>query len=77
MTRAWTDDEKVHVERFGAHYLTVFNDSLERRSLTITSEIPQSAPGRDLVSGSEIPWVNNATRFALDAQDVAVINLSR
>ena len=43
ITRARSSDEQVYVERFGDRYLTVFNDSPERRTATITLEGPVAA----------------------------------
>ena len=47
--RAPTTD--FHVERFGARYLTVFNDGPERRTATLTLDGDPAAEPRDLVSG--------------------------
>ena len=57
VTLARSSDPKVYVERFGDKYLTVFNDSPDPKTVTVTLE--QNAPmsSRDLVTGSEIKWV--------------------
>lgn len=36
ITLARSSDDKVYVERYGKRYLTVFNDSGERRRVTVT-----------------------------------------
>ena len=44
VTLARSSDERVYVERFGTRYLTVFNDSPDRRTVTITSKVPRPPP---------------------------------
>jgi hypothetical protein len=78
ITGAHSSDEHVHVERFGAsgtRYLTVFNDSPERRKVTITSAAPTPTVSRELVRGETIPWIDGKARLTLDGEDVAVIEL--
>jgi hypothetical protein len=75
VTRARTRDENIHVERFGGNYLTVFNDSAERRLATITLEDTPSETSRDLVSGAAVKWENKSAALMLEAESVAVIQL--
>ncbi|NQT13838.1 MAG: hypothetical protein HQ582_13880, partial [Planctomycetes bacterium] len=78
ITLARSDDEHVYVERFGDRYLTVFNDSPERRTATVRLELggdlPASTP--DLVTGRSISWRDGKATLTLDAEDVAVIDLA-
>ena len=75
ITLARSTDERVHVERFGTRYLTVLNDSPERRTATITLEGTAPASSRDLVSGKPIAWLDGKATLTLEAEDVAVIDL--
>jgi len=76
VTLAYSSDPRVYVERFGSRFLTVFNDSAERRTVTITLErrVPETA--RELVHSQTIPWQNRQTRLTLDGEDVAVIEMN-
>jgi hypothetical protein len=76
ITNARSSDEKVYVERFGARYLTVFNDSTEQRKVRITLDgIAAPGAGRDLVRGTEVTWQHGKTALTLGGEDVAVIDL--
>jgi hypothetical protein len=75
ITHARSSDEHIYIERFGNRYLTVFNDSSERRSVTITMEGITSAADRELVHGQKINFRNGQANFTLAAEDVAVIEL--
>ena len=75
ITRARSDDEHVYVERFGTRYLTVFNDSPDRRTATIRLEGPAPATSRELITGRTITWTGGQTAVSLDGEDVAVIEL--
>ncbi|QEH36045.1 hypothetical protein OJF2_46030 [Aquisphaera giovannonii] len=82
ITRARSSDPEVHVERFGGEggepaYLTVFNDSRERRTATIRLERTPPASSRDLVRDLPIAWKDGAASLTLDGEDVAVISLDR
>ena len=81
VTLANSSDEKVHVERFGDRYLTVFNDSAEERTVTveIDARLQQavSSAARELVSGQPVLWDDGKATLVLGAEDVAVIDLSR
>jgi hypothetical protein len=73
VTRARSSDERVYVERFGNRYLTVFNDSAERRTLTITIEENTPTTSCELVYGQTLKWHSGQTTITLDGEDVAVI----
>ncbi len=75
VTRAHSSDQQVYLERFGDRYLTVLNDSQERREVTI--RLDQSAPDscRELLSGRDIVLKDNQITWTLDAEDVALIDL--
>ena len=80
ITLARSSDEHVYLERFGPRYLTVFNDSPERRTATITLDgyRPSSSGklvGRELLSGRSISWQDHKTTLTLAGEDVAVLEL--
>jgi hypothetical protein len=76
ITLARSSDEHVYVERFGRRFLTVFNDSPERRTITLRLEGLKPAAARELLTGRAIAWPNGETSLALDGEDVAVIELN-
>jgi hypothetical protein len=77
ITQARSSDEHVYVERFGAadrgRFWTVFNDSPERRTVTMTREDGQTAQGRELLRGQTVAWREGRTTLTLEAEDVAVV----
>ncbi len=80
ITLARSSDEHVYLERFGPRCLTVFNDSPERRTATITLDgYRPAAPGklgsRELLSGRSVSWQDHKTTLTLDGEDVAVLEL--
>ena len=80
ITRARSSDEHVYVERFGAldrnaGYLTVFNDSPRRRTVTLTCDDVKTAQGRELLNGQNVAWRDGRTMLSLEAEDVAVLSL--
>ena len=75
VTRARSSDAKVYVERFGEKYLTVLNDSPEKRTTTITFEGKPPATSRDLVSGKTIEWKDGKATLTLEGEDVALLEL--
>ncbi len=75
ITRARTDSEKVHVERFGERYLTVFNESGQPCVAKITFEGDCSATSKELVHDRIVTWQNNQAEIPLTGEDVAVIQL--
>ncbi|MHC4656160.1 MAG: hypothetical protein ACYS91_14260 [Planctomycetota bacterium] len=75
ITLAYSSDHNVHVERFGSRYLTIFNDSAERRTVTITLEKNAPVTSRELVHGQTIKWDNGQAVITLDGENVAVIEI--
>jgi len=75
VTQAYSSDERVYVERFGDQYLTVFNDSPQRRTVTIRIEGSSPQNSRELVHGGAIKWVAGKAGLTLHAEDVAVIQI--
>ena len=73
IAQAHADDEHVYVERFGNRLLTVFNDSPQRREVTIQWDVKPPADGRELLTGKSIPWRDGKATLALEGEDVAVI----
>ena len=63
------------MERFGDRYLTVFNDSLDRRTVSIRTELPIESSSRELLSRRPIMWNDGETTLTLDPESVAVIDL--
>ena len=51
ITMAKSSDPLVHIERFGESYLTILNDSRDKRTVKITLQGQVPAPSRELVSG--------------------------
>lgn len=75
VTLARSSDERVYVERYGRRYLTVFNDSPDRRTTTVRLEGLKPSAARELLAGRPIAWQNGETSLTLDGEDVAVIEL--
>jgi hypothetical protein len=75
ITQAKSDNDRVYVERFGPRYFTVFNDSPERRTATISLEGRAAEHGRELLGGRDLEWRDGKTTLSLDAEDVAVIEV--
>ena len=73
ITQAHSNDEHVYVERFGSRHFTVFNDSPQRRTVTITLEGRDPTASRELLSGRAIEWRDGQTTLSLEGEDVAVI----
>jgi len=77
---ARSGDPKVYVEQWGEKLLTVFNDSPERRTATITLEStaprrPDAFTSKELVRGTPLAWENRKATLTLDGEDIAVIEL--
>lgn len=80
ITRARSSDPRVYVERFGEKYLTVFNDSPETRTVTLTLEQAPPPSSRNLVTGEAVRWLDQGenrsqTTLTLEGEDVAVLEL--
>jgi hypothetical protein len=76
ITLARTNDEQVHVERFGRRYLTVFNDSTKPRTVTVTLAGLAATSCKELVTGRRLAWRSGACSIALAGEDVAVLDLA-
>ena len=76
ITLARSSDPRVYVERFGAKYLTVFNDSPAARTATITLVGLKAATARELVRGGQITFTGGKARVTLAPEDVAVLDLT-
>jgi hypothetical protein len=77
ITLARSSDPKVFVERFGSRYLTVFNDSMERRTATLTLDGIGAATARELIGDQALRWKDGTLQVTLNAEDVAVIEMAR
>ena len=75
VTRATSGDAKVYVERFGGGYLTVFNDSGQKKDVVITVADGLVQGARDLVRGNALATTGGRIRLELEAEDVALIAL--
>ena len=75
ITRARSSDDHVHVERFGDHLLTVFNDGPERREATVTLDRPTSGPFREQAGGRDLVWKDGRTTLTLEGDDLAVLEI--
>jgi len=77
VTRVRSSEPKVYVERWGKRYLTVFNDSAERRTAVLTLDgLPIPVRCRDLVRGRDVAWRGGTAEITLDAEDVALLDLA-
>ncbi len=68
----------IILERFGKDetncYLTVYNPSLEAKTVTLTQLAPWNAKeSKELVTGETIRWENGKASFTLAGEDVRVI----
>jgi hypothetical protein len=75
ITMARSSDNRVYVERFGEKYLTVFNDSAQSRTTTITWEGTPPRSSRELVNGRTVAWRNGKIELPLEAEGAAVLEL--
>ena len=75
ITLARSGDRHIYIERFGRRYFTIFNDSAERRTVTITLEKDAPATSQELVHDKNIKWDNRQAVLTLDGEDVAVIEI--
>ena len=76
VTLARSSDRNVYVERFGDRYLTVFNDSLEQRTVSIKLEQDTPKTSRELIHGRTITWRDQRTELTLDGEDVGIIEMN-
>ncbi len=78
ITQARSSDSSIHVERFGSadtQYLTIFNDSSERREAIISVESKAPATMRELVSGRSIALSEGRYSATLNGDDLQVLEL--
>jgi len=73
ITNAHSSDSRVYVERFGDRFFTIFNDSTERRAVTITLEQKATADVRELVNGQTIKSQAGQINLTLESEDIAVV----
>ena len=73
ITLARSSDSNVYVERFGDRYLTVFNNSPERRTVSIKLERNTPKTSRELIHDRIVTWRDQRTELTIDAEDVAII----
>ena len=76
ITLAHSSDRQVYVERFGDRLFTVFNDSPERRTVSIELELDTPKTSRELTRGRTITWDNQRTDLTIDGEDVAIIEIN-
>jgi hypothetical protein len=75
ITLARSSDSRVYVERFGEKFLTVFNDSPEKRTVTINLERDTPQSSKELISGRTIGWTDQKTELIIDSEDVVLIEI--
>ncbi len=71
ITRATSNDPMVYVERFG-NYLTIFNDTKEQKTVTISLE-SRPASLKEYVRGSNIAVKDGSFSVVLAPEDVLVV----
>jgi len=75
VTLAHSSDSHVYVERFGDRLFTVFNNSSERRTVTIKLVRDMPKASRELIHGRTITWSDQRTELTLDGEDAAIIEI--
>jgi hypothetical protein len=75
ITKGYSSDSHVHIERYGDRFLTLLNDSSDRRTVTVTIERKSAGTARELVRDQTIKWHDGQADLTLDGQDVAVIQM--
>jgi hypothetical protein len=75
VTGAHADKEGVYVERYGARYLTVFNDTSRPQDASIAIDAGATGPASDLVTGRTVNFQNGKVTLALGPEDVAVLQM--
>ena len=73
ITQASTNHARVYVERFGDRVFTVFNDSGERRSVTVQFDHPVGTGCRELVGERSLDVTDGAVSLELGPEKVAVL----
>jgi hypothetical protein len=75
ITHAASSDPRVYVERFGEKYLTVFNDSPERKTVTVTLDRNWRTAHCKLLAGQALEPRATSVTLTLDGEDVEVLEL--
>ena len=76
VTGVRSGDPQVYVERWGRRYLTVFNDSAERREAVLSLDgLAAPRACRELVRGTDVAWSGGRATIALEPEDVTVLDL--
>jgi len=75
ITNVRSNDKRIYVERFGNRYLTVLNDSPERRTVTLTLDGQPPASIRELLNGQRLPCQAGQLTLTLSGEDVAVLDV--
>ncbi len=77
VTWARTESREIHLERFGERYLTVFNagDADRIAIVELVAAWKFRGAARDLVTGRQFPIREGRLEIALDAEDVALLDL--
>ncbi len=75
VTLARSNDHQIYIERFGRRYFTIFNDSDERVTVTVTLEKNAPTKSRELVHDKTVKWENRQTILTLDSENVAVVEI--
>jgi len=76
ITLARSSDSHIYLERFGDRLFTVFNDSPERRTVTINLERDTPKSSHELINDRTIRWSNQQTELTIDGEDVAIIEIN-
>ncbi|MBN2593370.1 MAG: hypothetical protein JXA81_07680 [Sedimentisphaerales bacterium] len=76
ITLARSSDSRVYVERFGQKFLTIFNDSSERRSISITLDTRAPKTSRELIRDRTINWSNQRAELTINSEDIAIIEIN-
>ncbi len=75
VTLAHSNNNKILLERFGRNYLTVFNDSPQTQTATITLQSLAPRGQNDLLHHLPLNWQNNRVNLTLDPEDVLVLEI--
>jgi hypothetical protein len=75
VTLAHSSDERIHIERFGRKYLTVFNDSTQRKTVTVRLDGLEPAGAVERITGKPVAWNAGSAELTLGAEDLAVLEV--
>ena len=76
VTKAGSSDSHIYLERFGDNYLTVFNDSSEKRTVTITFEQNIAPACREILTGRAFRPAAGVIKLTIAAEDVMVLDFN-